>query len=448
MVPLYFLLPAVSAFSPDSFALVGDATRYGSYGMIMVMLFFAPLAHFKSGSLTSLWSLVAFLLYTRWFGALNLYTAPYLSAFQISLGKTLSPTNLFNISDGKEIPQEKIKKLGVENALFLRNSGQLLLCLAGLAVVFVVAMTFGKEKSCFHNLKRKMQYTVVILAALLSFQDLLIYAFLQVQGLEMASAVGVISALLSFSFLCFALLFTLFIPIVLYKGLANTQSISYSKWEILTKDMKSDISLPRCQYFFIFLLQRWVSATLFVLLYSLPELQLSIILTLEAAVLVWMIYSRPYIRAVDNAVVMMQQATVCALLLFEGCYYVSWSDSSDVMLAFAYICAYWLGILLCLVRFAFGFYRKQAVFPLEPLSASTYPSTAELKSSPTKAIDDEDQIVSEKPNNQYNQLNKPSPPQRVKSLSKVQPDSPFRLDAVKKQEETASRGRRVKVVNG
>jgi hypothetical protein len=179
-----------------------------------------------------------------------------------------------------------------------------------------------------------------------------------------------------------------------------------------------------------------------------PELQLSIILTLEAAVLVWMIYSRPYIRAVDNAVVMLLQATVCALLLFEGCYYVSWSDSSDAMLAFAYICAYWLGILLCLIRFAFGFYRKQAVFPIEPLSAITDPSTAELKSSPTKAIDDEDQIISEKPNILYNQISRPTPPSRVKTLSKVQPDSPLRLNVQKKQEEIPSRGRRVKVVNG
>lgn len=418
---LYFLLPTASALSPDDFLLVGDATRCVCYGLAMVMLFFGPLTHFKSGNLASLWSLVSFLLYTRWLAALNISTAPYLSAFQISLGRTLSPTNLIYEAEGKATSQEKIKALGAESVLFFNNSGLLLLILTGIALALGVVSLLGKGEgeTCAHSLRRKMQYSALILALLISFQDLLIFALLQIQGAEFDSGIAIFSLFLSVIFVLFALIFTISIPIVLYKH-QNSPQIR-SKWAILTQDMKDGLSLRHYQHYSLYVLQRWVSSLLYVLLDSLPELQFSLVQTMEVGILAYMLYSRPYVRSIDNAAVALVQAVVCLLVLLEGCFYGNWSERGTLVLTFAFIGTFWLGILLCFLRFAFGFSCKKAVFPIEPASGITDTSSAELKTRTENTNMEDDKITCELPNNPYKQIAKPASPLRVKSLSKVLP---------------------------
>lgn len=427
---LYFLLPAVTALSPDDFLLIGDVTRFAGYGLAMIMLLFAPLAHYKSGNFAPLWSLASFLLYTRWLAALNLPTAPYLSAFQISLGKTLPPRNIFNLTQGKATSQEKIRTLGAENVLFLRNSGLILLILTGIALVLGVVSLLGKGKreSCAHLIRWKVQYSACILASLLTFQDLLIFSLLQVQGAEFNSEIAIFSLLLSVLFVVFAITFTLFVPITLCKGQNR------GKFGILTEGMRAGVSPGESQHYSLYLLQRWGSAVLYVLLDCLPELQFSLTLTMEMVVLAYMLYSRPYTRRGDNAAVSLLQAMVCVLVLLEGCFCGNWSDRGSFLLTLAFIGTYWLGIFLCFARFALGFSSKNTVSPITPVFTLTEVSTAEVKLRAEKTVVEDDKVISQTPNNHYSQMAKPATPLRVKSLCRVTPNTPVALSQERKVE--------------
>lgn len=428
MVVLYLLLPVASAFTPHHFERMGNVTLFITYGLVLVMLFLGPLAHFRTGSLASLWSLASFLLYIRWFGALSLTPGKYLSVFQTCVGESLAPRNVFNASGGKGISQVKIKTLGVESTLFVHNSGQLLVSLAVTALVLIIVSTLGKGEgeSIFHTLRRKWQYSLLLLVAFLSFQDLLIYAFLQLQGLEFSSTASIISVLLAFAFLLLCLVFTLFVPVVICRKLVvlkSTGLIYYSKWRFLVEEMKAGLPLPRYQYYSIYLFQRWIAAILYVFLDN-HEIQLGALLALEGCVLAWLLYARPYDRAVDRMGVGLLQAIVCLLLFFECCFLLSWNDRGEMFLAFAYIFTYWFGIVVSLARFGLSLYSQRNLQAPEPQTAMTEVSVVELKSHLPKVADEEDQILSQKPSDPYYKMTSVSPPLREKSPNQVHPITP------------------------
>jgi len=429
MVPLYVLFPVVSAFTTSHFEAAGDVTRFGTYGLVLVMVFLGPLAHFKSGSLASLWSLVSYLMCVRWFGALNVSTGRYLSIFQTCIGESLAPRNVLHATGGKEISQEKIKTLGVETALFVHNSGQLLLGLA-VAVLALIAVSIlgkGEGESFFHVLKRKFQYSLLIVVVFLSFQDLLIYAFLQAQYVDFSSAASVISVLLSFAFLLFSLVCTLFVPVMICKGLVSFKSshfVYYSKWGSLVEDMKSGMSLPRYQYFSIYLLQRWIAAILYVFMDSLAQIQVVGMLILEAFVVVWMLYARPYQRAIDTICITLLHANIGLLLLFEACFLQSWNEKGEMFLAFAFIATYLFGIGICLVRFGVNLYFKKDSPAPEPQTAITDISSTELKSHKANLPDETDRVLSQKPSDPYKKMPTLTPPLQAKRPNQVHPVTP------------------------
>jgi hypothetical protein len=429
MVPLFLLFPAVSALTPNTFETFGTVTRFSCYGLVLMMLFLGPLAHYKSGSLTSLWSLSGFILYTRWFGALRLIPGAYLSPFQEAIGESLSPRNMFSVTGGKDISQEKIKTLGVESTLFVQNSEQLLFGLAAAIAILIVFSLLGKGEgeSFSHKMKLKLQYSMLIVPALLCFQDLLIYAFLQMQGLAFSSVGEAISVLLGFAYLLFAIVFTLLVPIITCKRLKSLKSgdlIYCFKWRVLIEDMKLGLSYIRYQYYCIYLLQRWFASILYVFLDSVAELQIVAMLVLEALVLVWVVYARPYEKPVDNLCLALVHADVCLLLLFDGCFLLSWNEKEEIFLALAYAGAYIAGITICLARFAVNLYSKKEPPALEPQTAITDITVTELKSTRVKAIDDSDQIPSQKPSDPYLKMQTLTPPLKVKHQNKVVPMSP------------------------
>ena len=429
MVPLLLLFPVVSALTPNSFEQIGNATRFGSYGLVLVMIFLGPLAHYKSGSLTSLWSLSGFILYTRWFGGLRLTPGAYLTPFQEGVGESLSPRNMLSVTGGKDISQEKIKSLGVESTLFVQNSEQLLFGLAAAIAILIVFSLLGKGEgeSCFHKMKQKLQYSILIVPLLLCFQDLLIYAFLQMQGLAFSSAGEAISVLLCFAYLLFALAFTLLVPIIAYKRLKSLRSgnlIYCFKWRVLIEDMKLGLPYIRYQYYCIYLLQRWIASILYVFLDSVAELQAIAMLVLEALVLVWVVYARPYEKPVDNLCLALVHADVCLLLLFDSCFLLSWNENGEMFLALAYIGAYLTGITVCLARFAVNLYSKKETPAQEPQTAITDITATELKPTPAKATEESDQVLSQKPSDPYLKMQTLTPPSKVKHRNQVVPVTP------------------------
>ena len=274
VVPIYLLLCVpVSAVSADTFQLLGDMTRFGTYGITMVMVFLGPLAHFKTGSLTALWSLVSYVLYTRWFAALSLSTAPYLSAYQSSLSDILQPYNLLDISEGKTVSQNRIRTLGIKTTLFIRNSAELILILTVIIVIltFFSMISKGNSDTCLSTIKEKLQFSLISLSLLFLFEDLLIYSLLQLPDIEFTTIVHAISAILSVIYMLFAVLFTLFLPIITFKHINCVKAGAvqmYSRWGVLVDDMKTDLARYRYMYYSVYVLQRWAAAFFLVFFYT------------------------------------------------------------------------------------------------------------------------------------------------------------------------------------
>ena len=425
IIPLLCLCPGAYALSSDNFKVMGDVTRFGFYGMAMVMLFLGPLVRFKSGSLASLWMLISYLLYTRWLCVLSLDFSPYFYDFTSNTGRSTNPRDIFGIHRGHRISQWRMNYYGLEDASFLRNSQQILLALLGLSllVLFSVLLTYLDKHSCLQTLRKNVQYSLLILGLLFAYEDLVIYALLQLQNLDIDSAVGIVSSVAIGIMVLFAGLFTIFVPGIMYKnrGSVKTGDVQVCvRWLVLIEGTKPGLSYFRYQYYTCYLLQRIVSSCVVVFLYPFPAAQVTILLATEASLFLYLLFSRPYIQPIENILVCLLQSIVCLLVIFESCFLLSWSENEQQFLTFAYIGAYWTGILVCLVRFAVGLYGSRIEEETE--SEVTKTEVVEGKHE-GKMTDVDERIKSQLPNDFYEKMPKNQMKAAGKNGNRVAPMS-------------------------
>lgn len=405
---LLWLTPGSYALTEDNFQVMGDVTRFAFYGMAMVMLFLGPLVRFKSGSLAALWMLISYLLYMRWLGAVSIDCSSYFYAFTGNSGKSTNPRDAFGIHRGKTISQWRMNYYGVEDASFLRNSEQLLLALLVLSVLMLLALLLGysNPQSCLQALRKKVRYSLLILGVLFTYEDLLIYALLQVQQFQIDTVAAIISSISSVFFLLFAGIMILFVPIITYKHLKSVRSVEQllcEKWLVLVEGTKPDMAYIRYQYYTVYLVQRAICAGVIVFLYSVGSAQAAVLLGTEILVLAWLIYARPYTQSAENVLVCLLQAVVCLLVLFESFFLISWSDEEQMFLTVAYVSVYWAGIGVCLVRFAVGLYGSKVEEEAESDQTKTEVVMTDSKHE-VKVIDLDERIKSQLPNDYYDKM--------------------------------------------
>lgn len=407
ILALLCLVQGCHGLTEDNFQVMGDVTRFGFYGMAMVMLFLGPLVRFKSGSLSSLWMLISYILYTRWMGTVSLDCSHYFYAFTGNTGKSTNPRDIFGIERGERIEQWRMKYYGVEDASFLRNSQQLLVALLALTVLVLLSVLLGyaDAQSCLQTLRKKVRYSLLLLGVLFAYEDLLIYALLQVQKFQIDSTTSILSSISSIIVLLFALLLTLFIPGVIYKHLTSVRSPEQQaceKWLVLVEGTKPAMAYFRYQYYSFYLFQRTISAVIFVFLYDIGTAQVAALLGMEIVVLAWLIYARPYPLLVENVLVCVLQAVVCLLVLFEGCFLIDWPDAEQQFLTLAYVSTYWAGVGVCLARFAIGLYGSRVEEDAE--SDQTKTETVTDPQHAVKVTDVDEHIKSQLPNDYYDRM--------------------------------------------
>jgi len=342
-------------------------TRWGLYGLALVMLLLAPI---KEGSLAALWTLWVFVQYVKWLPALNLPFEDSFPAFYHQIAKTFCPIS--QLFPAKRTPyQASFHGYCANSSLFLVNGAEMLVVLFGaLAVLATVELvSLGAKEGLRLGLKVAARWSIVIRAVLLTELDLAVFAIIQLWNVnfdnmfEIANFVCAILYLLLLS-LCGALF-----PVLIHR---NSSQIAAGKCSPLFSTLICDLlpSLPALSYHYesLLLVQRLASALVFVLLWTYPKAQMAVLASTELVVLVALVWKRPFKR-VDLIGSVYPHAAGIGLIGLESLIWTETVPQYALLLAFLGIL--WIYTILATFRYFSAFHCSGEVYSLETINSTS-----------------------------------------------------------------------------
>ena len=339
----------------DRFKLMGQMTKFGLYGLGLVLLAMAPLRQQKRAYLSSFYMLWSFVQYSRWLPTIDIGYPEYYRDFYEYVAQTMCVMRL-DTPKGVEIEQKTFGNYCADQNLFVVNGVEMLLVLLIAIALLITALVLGveTEEGFRFTFKSQAKYSALFRGISLTTFDLMIYAVLQFQFVDFNDNFQRFSTVLAVLYLTVIAVYTVVLPLVIVKNREKIrQGDPPSLCSTLTDEFRPNLPHLAYHYETLLHLHRLCSSLTLVVLYNYPKAQLGLLCALEGVVLGWMVWARPYEG------VAMLGISVLMHLMVAGQMAVQWlvllGGFSDVVISLTAVFIFWAGVLLAVARYFLNF---------------------------------------------------------------------------------------------
>jgi len=349
----------------DSFRLAGQMTKFGLYGLTLVMLAMAPLRHKRNAYLASFWLLWSYIQWARWLPVLDLSYPVYYHDFYGNVAETFCPISL-DTSQGRAIDQHSFTLYCAHRSLFVLNGVDMLILLAAtlglmLAAVFLGA---GTHEGILASLKTEAKYSLLFRGVSMTSQDLTIYAIIQMQYADFGDALSIFSIALAGLCLILQVIYLVYVPMLIHRshGLVCA-GLPPSFCSTLVDDFRPGLRRYAYHYESIQQIKRLAGALVLVLLWRFARVQVALLAALEGGVGGYVLLARPFNRGLETVLTCYMHVAVLCLLAIQSLY---WTSISPTSLCIASILTFWSGLIAAMLRYFLTFKQTSATAHLAP----------------------------------------------------------------------------------
>lgn len=349
----------------DSVQLAGQMTKFGLYGLALVMLAMAPLRHKRNAYLSSFWLLWSYVQWARWLPVLDLPYSVYYRDFYGNVAETLCPIS-FDTSRGKAIDQHLFTLYCAQSSLFVLNGLDMLILLATTIALLLGTVFLGTsaQEGMLVSLKTEAKYSLLVRGVSITSQDLTIYAVLQMQYTDFGDVLSVLSIALAGICLLMQAIYLAYIPVLIHRNHDLVcAGLPPSFCSTLVDDFRPGQRRHAYHYESLLQIKRLAGALVLVLLWQFARVQVALLAALEAGVGGYVLLTRPYSRGLETALTCYMHIAVLSLLAIQS---LLWTSISPTSLCLASILTFWSGVVAATLRYFLTFKQTSAIAHLAP----------------------------------------------------------------------------------
>ena len=353
-----------------TFKLTGQLTKFGLYGLVLVMIAMAPLRHKRNAYLSSFWLLCSYIQWARWLPVLDLSYPTYYHDFYEQIAKAICPISL-ETSHGEAIEQRLFTLYCAGNSLFLTNGLDMLIVLAALigVLVGVVFVGAGAQEGIVSTLKNEAKYSLLFRGISLTSQDLTIYAIIQMQYTDFGDILSIFSIALAAICLLIQAIYLFYVPCLIYRNHDLVSAgLPPSFCSTLVDDFRPNLRKYAYHYESVVHCKRLLGAVVLVMGWRYAKVQLALLSALEGGTGVYVVLARPYNRLIETILTVYMHIAVLSLLAIQS---FLWTSISPTSLCIASIIVFWSGLAAALLRYFLTFKKTAAIAHLEPVQPET-----------------------------------------------------------------------------